>query len=237
LKCRKQDIGMSLLSITQILLIMKSKIHELRKKTTSVSKKITLLAAAILVLGTTANASEVNRVSGENTKTRFSFEEPIAFTERGIEFFVFPNGEFDFNTAATNNLRSRSGIRNNTYGAPGVGNLENQGVRIEHDATGKIRRIGNVFVNYDAQNRIKRVGSVYMTYNRFALTQIGGLRIFYSRGGQIINMSGNVKGYNVNYDYQNNSGTNFGNDNSENDTPESHMYYRTKGQDKEKDKK
>jgi hypothetical protein len=76
---------------------------------------------------------------------------------------------------------------------------ENNGVRIEHDALGRVRRIGNVFINYDFQNRIKRIGTVYMSYNRFALDQIGGLKIIYNRRGQIINMHGSVKGFEANY--------------------------------------
>jgi hypothetical protein len=48
------------------------------------------------------------------------------------------------------------------------------GVKVEHDDFGRVRRVGNVFINYDANDRIKRIGSVYMAYNRFALEQVGG---------------------------------------------------------------
>jgi hypothetical protein len=50
-------------------------------------------------------------------------------------------------------------------------NTRNQKVKVEHDNFGRVRRVGNVFINYDANDRIKRVGSVYMAYNRFALEQ------------------------------------------------------------------
>lgn len=188
-------------------------------------KTITLLAAVFLLSATTVNASGMVKLTGENNRTRFSIEEPISFTERGIEFFVFPNGEFDFNTAPSTDsgIYYREGRRNNnkTYGAP-----VNQGVRIEHDALGRIRRIGNVFVNYDAQSRIKRIGSVYMTYNRFALTQIGNLRIMYNHRGQIVNMIGNVKGYSA-YQYNDDCDDMFyGNQQNSDDD---HVYYRTNG--------
>ena len=65
---------------------------------------------------------------------------------------------------------------------------------MEHDDFGRVRRIGNVFINYDSNDRIKRVGSVYMSYNRFALEQVGGLQIIYNRRGQIVDMVGSVKG-------------------------------------------
>jgi|SRR6218665_788976 len=166
-------------------------------------KKITLLAAVILAFATTANASGIINFSGGITNTRFSFDEPIVFTERGIEFYIFPNGEFDFNTVTStggSGTYYKNGRRNTTYGAP-------TGVQIEHDNAGRVRRIGNVFMNYDSNNRIKRIGSVYMTYNRFALSQVGNLRIIYNRAGQITNMIGSVK-YQNNYGYAYNNGNN-----------------------------
>lgn len=157
--------------------------------------------ASILMIGT-ANA-EANPFFGEKGFITNFNDEPITFIERGIAFYVFPDGQFDFNTEPTvssddilyykSGKRSSSANVNTTYGAPGV-RRPAQGIRIEHDSKGRIRRIGNVFVNYDAQDRIKRIGSVYMTYNRYALSQIGGLQLIYSRNGQIIDRIGSVKG-------------------------------------------
>ncbi|SEQ06490.1 hypothetical protein [Flavobacterium urocaniciphilum] len=127
--------------------------------------------------------------------------EPIVFKERNVEFFVFPNGEFDFNTAANSYIPRRGGI-NTTYGAPNrIEDRGPRGIRIEHDAYGRVRRIGNVFINYDYYGRVKRIGSVYMTYNGFALTRIGGMRIFYNYHGEIVGVSGYVNGYNYGYTY------------------------------------
>ena len=160
-----------------------------------IMKKITLLAAAALMFNA-AHAFETTNVTDARTHAEYSFDEPIAFIERGIEFFVFPNGEFDFNTepVAGSDTYYRNGRRttlNTTHGAPGS---FNGGVRIDHDAMGRVRRIGNVFINYDQANRIKRIGSVYMSYNREMLTQVGGLRIVYDRRGRIVDMLGNVNG-------------------------------------------
>ena len=162
-------------------------------------KKITFLATVLFAFAGTANASGIVNFSDGLTKMRFTADEPITFTERGIEFYIFPNGDFDFNTveSASSGTVYKNGRRNTTYGAP-------TGTRIEHDAAGRIRRIGNVFMNYDSNNRIKRIGSVYMTYNRFALTQVGNLKIFYNRSGQIVNICGSVKYGNSNtYSYGN----------------------------------
>lgn len=200
-------------------------------------KKITFLVASIFLIGSgVANATE---------KTNFSHErgmpvdvrnaEPIVFTERGIEFFVFPDGQFDFNTRPSSGSdmyykSTKAKAVNRTYSAPSNSRNQNYGVKVEHDNSGKVRRIGNVFINYDAYDRIKRVGSVYMTYNRFALEQVGGLQIIYNRRGQIVDFIGNVKGRRA-YEYsQNNYGNNdqdYGNNQNSNDQDQ--YYYRTTG--------
>lgn len=161
-------------------------------------KTITFLATSILMVGSVAaNAQGLIKNSGEERTTRYSFDEPISFTERGIEFFVFPNGEFDFNT--------RPDDSQGDYYYKGAGKrvaevtsrrTPNYGVRIEQDSYGRVRRVGNTFINYDNMDRVSRIGSVYMRYNRMALVQIGGMRIIYNRRGEIVDTIGRIKGYN-----------------------------------------
>ena len=159
-------------------------------------KKITLLVASILLVGSVANASEIIKISGEERRNNYSFDEPISFTERGIEFFVFPNGDFDFNTRPDD---SQGDYFYKTAGKRGAVTTEritpNYGTRIEHDSFGRVRRVGNTFINYDNRDRVSRIGSVYMRYNRTALTQIGGMRIIYNRRGEIVDTVGNIKSY------------------------------------------
>src|SRR5690606_17596986 len=115
-------------------------------------KKITLLVTAVFLMGNAANAFNRGPVNIEEA-------EPVVFMERGIEFFVFADGQIDFNTrpAVSTTYMYRSGQRhlNTTFGAPGVA-PNNFGVVVQHDNFGRVRRVGNVFLNYDAQNRIKR---------------------------------------------------------------------------------
>jgi hypothetical protein len=204
-------------------------------------KKITLkvLVASIFLVGSLANASENPIFSDNITTARFNVDEPIAFTERGIGFYVFANGEFDFNTRPQDSqgdyYYKTAGRRSNddTNRRP-----ENYGVRIERDAFGRIRRIGNTFINYDYNDRVSRIGTVYMRYNNFALTQIGGLQIIYNRRGQIVDIFGSVKGnrygncsnnYNSNgnyyQDYQNNN-TDY---NDDNNNQNDYYYYKSDG--------
>lgn len=194
-------------------------------------KKITLLVASIFLIGSgVANATERNN---RKSPVDFRNSDPIVFTEKGIEFYVFPDGQFDFNTRPSNgDMYYKSGRRNGsnkTYGSPANGQNRNYGVKVEHDYSGKVRRIGNVFINYDANDRIKRVGSVYMSYNRFALTQVGGLQIVYNRRGQIVDFVGAVNGgRGYQYSQNNINGNNHDYANNQNTNSEDNTYYRTK---------
>lgn len=167
-------------------------------------KKITLLVAAVLLLSVSAKAAvDFKFFDKPHFPIAICDAEPISFVERGIAFYVFPDGQFDFNTTPSRGeIYYKNGRRNansnQTFGA--AGNNFGGGIRIEHDNSGRIRRIGNVFINYDFNDRIKRIGSVYMSYNRFALAQVGGLRIIYNRFGQVVDFIGSVKGR---WDYYN----------------------------------
>lgn len=192
---------------------------------TLIMKKITLLVASILLVGSVANASEIIKTSGEEKRTRFSFDEPISFTERGIEFFVFPNGEFDFNTRPDDSQGDyyfkTAGKRTLTVER---GRPVNYGTLIEHDSFGRVRRIGNTFINYDSRDRVSRIGTVYMKYNRIALTQVGGLQIVYNRRGDIVNTIGSVKGRrNTGYVFNNHN--NYDNDHNYSASNNSNDYY------------
>src|SRR5574343_131606 len=178
-------------------------------------KKITLLVVASFILvGSMAYASENPVFSDKTDRRAYSIDyrdaEPIIFKERGIEFMLFPNGEFDFNTRPSGPRHTTNG----TSGAPGTrgyyGSSE-RGVRVEHDNFGRVRRVGNVYINYDAFGRVKRIGTIYMSYNSFAVTKVGNMRIVYDRRGRIVDVYGFINATNSGY-YYNPRGTYYSND-------------------------
>jgi hypothetical protein len=190
-------------------------------------RTITLLVASIL-LTTRVTIAQETRSFNHNTTASCIFDEPISFTERGIEFFVFTNGDFDFNTSPDDSQGDHhyrlAGKRTSEVNRT---NPVNFGVLIEHDSFGRVRRVGNTFINYDSRDRVSRIGSVYMRYNRFALIQVGGMRIVYNRRGEVINMIGQVK-RNSGFIYNNNAtATTYGNGN--NGSGNGYYYYRTDG--------
>lgn len=198
-------------------------------------KKITLLVAANLLVVSLALAAEKNTFSGFDRNVAsadyFMEAEPIVFIERGIEFFVFFNGDFDFNTRPEDSqggiFYRRGGTRRNS-----TVNM-NYGVRIEHDSFGRVRRVGNTFINYDNRNRVSRIGSVFMRYNRFALTRIGGMQIVYNNRGKIIRTIGQVNFTRGSYDFANTmyygSPSNYHSNNGYTYNDDSFYYYKADG--------
>ena len=198
-------------------------------------KKITLLVASIFIFGGgIATAAETINFSVEKrSPVNFRDADPIVFTERGIEFFVFPDGQLDFNIRPTTDRdryykSGRKNTINNTFGAPRNFRNGNYGVKVEHDNMGRVRQIGNVFINYDVNDRVKRIGSVYMTYNRFALERVGGLEIIYNRRGQIVDTYGAVKGERS-YQYEQNNFDNNDFGSNQNSDDDDYYYYKTNG--------
>lgn len=192
-------------------------------------KKITLLVASIFLMGgIVANAADRN---DRRSPVDFRNADPIVFVERGVEFYIFADGQFDFNTRPSNGeMYHKSGRRtsavNRTYGRNANVQNRNYGVKVEHDNRGRVRRVGNVMINYDANDRVKRVGSVYMAYNRYALDRVGNLQIIYNRRGQIVDIVGAVKGGRV-YQYSQNNNDYNDRDYDQNSNNQDDIYYRT----------
>lgn len=213
--------------------------------------KTKLLFTAMVLIGLiSAQATKTNVApQGDDllNTTRYRYAEPIMFVERGVEFLIFPDGSFDFNTNIGNSFanyndsyyyressNARRGSINTTQGAPGTVSRvhysapRSGGILIQHDYDGKVRRIGNVFLNYDNAGKVKRVGSVYMNYSRGGmLSQVGGLRLTYNHWGELVNSYGIVNTYNSQYNYGLGQGHAFGtyNDNDFDDSGD-YFYYR-----------
>jgi len=167
-------------------------------------KKIVLLITGLLMGLTPVSAAElITATQGTDLDiTRYRYTQPILFVERGVEFLIFPDGSFDFNTdfdpASQTNVyyrNSRRGNINRTFGAPGTAHFNYggpRGVIVTHDRFGRVRRVGNVFINYDRFDRVRRIGSVYIRYRHGLLRQVGGLHIQYNRRGDMIGTTGFV---------------------------------------------
>ena len=201
---------------------------------------------AMMLIGLTSStlAAQSWKKQGKDSNfTRYRDAQPIVFVERGVEFLIFPDGSFDFNTNhdgfySRSTLSRRSSI-NTTYGTYGnrvkFSKRRSRGVQIIHDRFGNVRRIGNVFINYNRNGKVKRVGSVFMAYNRGngRLKQVGGLRVKYNHWGKIAHLSGTVNRFNANL----NCGVSRGFDDYAYNFEDDDFYYKQNGKTKRKKRK
>ncbi|MGJ8744379.1 hypothetical protein [Polaribacter sp.] len=134
-------------------------------------KKGILLVVGMLMMVSTATAKNGTELLN-NSWVNYSYDNSVNFVERGVEFFVFTNGEFDFDTHYNDTYYDYNGNRRSV-----------NNVSIQRDYRGRINRIGNVFVNYDYRGNVSKIGNVFISYYRGRLTNVGNLRVQYDRGG------------------------------------------------------
>jgi hypothetical protein len=132
-------------------------------------KKGILLVFGIFLMVSTVEAKNGHTLPN-NIRVNYMYENAVNFIERGVEFFIFTNGEFDFN------------INNNYYDYNGQRNRV-QHRTISRDYSGRIISIGNSFVNYDWRGNVTRIGNISMRYYSGRLTHVGNLNVRYDRGG------------------------------------------------------
>lgn len=123
-------------------------------------KKGLYFLVALFMMVSSVEAINGSNLTNRNWENYYSYDNAVSFVERGIEFFVFTNGDFDFDT-----------------------NFRNRGVRINRDFRGRIRRVGNVFINYDFRGNVSRIGNVFINYRRNRLVSVGNLTVRYDRWG------------------------------------------------------
>ena len=138
-------------------------------------KLLIILSAAIYSSFSFANAP----LSARNYSNAFIFD------EQGIEFAVFPDGQFDFNI-----LNQINGVYGSNVSVLDVGFYDdvyvsfNTGFRydayIQYDDFGAIVQIQNVPVFYDFYGRVRQIGNIRIHYNhRGYVRQLGGLYVNY----------------------------------------------------------
>ena len=136
-------------------------------------KKGILILLGMFMIVSTIEAKDGEILSNKlNNETSYNvYNNAVNFFERGIEFFVFTNGEFDFDTR-----------------------FNNRGIRINRDFRGRIRNVGNVFISYDIRGNVTRIGTVLIRYSRGILTNVGDLSVRYDHWNTPI-FYGNVRNF------------------------------------------
>ncbi len=155
-------------------------------------KKFIFLIAGILLVGFTANATT-------NTTINYNrgYGNSFIFLENGIEFSVFPDGQFDFN------ISNHYGT-NVSIGTPNVNFSFNSGYNynpyLQYDEYGAIIQIEHTPIFYDFYGRIVQAGNININYNGFGhVSRVGGLYVHYNRFNRFSHCSGFINTYNRNY--------------------------------------
>mgnify|MGYP005990358865 CR=1 FL=1 len=131
----------------------------------------------LLLLGllsfVSVDANDYN-TSTKKTISTDRYEEAVTFVERGIQFHVFLNGDFEFNRLTRNSYYfNYNGI---TY--------NNNSFRIDRDYRGRIKRVGNNVIKYDYRGNVTRIGSIRLYYRRGLLIRAGNLKVSYNSWGE-----------------------------------------------------
>ncbi len=162
-------------------------------------KKGILLLLTMLLL-----VSIVEAKNGERSNYRMGYmsiydAEPIQFVERGVKFYVFLNGKFDFNTHPNYHSKAKYSNRmlKRSHRTKG-----HRGIKIERDYRGRIRQIGNVFINYNRYGKVRRIGTIFVDYKHRQISNVGGLRVIYNHRGNV-RYIGNVKRHSYGYGHYN----------------------------------
>ncbi|WP_027394210.1 hypothetical protein [Aquimarina latercula] len=158
-------------------------------------KKMILFIAAMLLIGTTAQATDQkNSDQVDRVTKRYRGSQPIVFVEGGIKFFVYPNGEIDFKTPRRRNYNN-SDWNTRNYNAPGRTRAyrSNNRFTVRYDYYGRLKRVGITTIGYNQFDQVRRIGSVLIRYNRRGkLAKIGGLRVYYGKRGRIRHIEGSI---------------------------------------------
>jgi hypothetical protein len=162
-------------------------------------KKLGTLIAVFLLTGAAAFATATTK-----TGTHFydrGYGNSFIFVEQGVEFAVFPDGQFDFNV-------DRYGPNFSAYADfGGVSISFNSGYSydayVQYDDFGAVIQIENVPIYYDYYGRIVQAGDVRIRYNNFGrVVRVGGLYIHYNRFNRFSHYTGFINVYNRHYVYR-----------------------------------
>ncbi|MDN3594516.1 hypothetical protein [Zunongwangia endophytica] len=158
-------------------------------------KKFTLIFS-ILFLGL------VNIAKADETNFRNGYNDSFIFIEGGVEFSIYPNGEFDF---YYNPAFRRSSVVN--ISVPHVNISFNSGYNydpyIQYDDYGAVIQIEQVPVYYDYYGRIVQAGDIVIDYDRYGyVMNVGNLFVQYDPYHRIAGYRGYINAYNRGYVYR-----------------------------------
>ena len=152
---------------------------------------------AFFSLAFVAKASEA---TSENLLPR-GYGETFIFIEGGVEFAIFPDGQFDFHFDPRRKVHRN--IRINPRADFSFNHGYNYDPFVQYDDFGAVVQIENVPIYYDFYGRIVQAGRVRISYNHFGqIERIGNLHIHYNRHHHMTHYTGFINRFNRQYVYR-----------------------------------
>ena len=132
---------------------------------------------------------------------RNGYRDAFIFVEGGVEFAVYPDGQFDF---FYNPRRTGYNVNVST---PNINFSYNSGYNydpyVQYDDYGAVIQIEDVPIYYDYYGRIVQAGHVRMSYNHFGmLARVGHLHLHYNHYNRYTHYSGYINSHNPYYVYR-----------------------------------
>ena len=164
-----------------------------------IMKKVTAL-----VLGLFAAVFSVNAASENANHYYGSFNngQSYIFVEGGVEFSVFPDGQFDFVYVGPN----QGSNVNVSINSPNVIISYNSGYNydayVQYDDYGAVIQVEEVPIYYDEYGRIVQAGSVEIRYTNRRIVRVGGMHIYYNHYGYYSHYTGFISPWYTTYVYR-----------------------------------
>ena len=162
-------------------------------------KKVITLLIGLVVMSFSTKAASVN---SDGNPMYGSYGKSYIFIENGIEFSVFPDGQFDFVYVGGHN-GSEVSI---TIGTPNVNVSYNSGydyeMYVQYDDYGAVIQIEDIPIYYDHYGRIVQAGSVEIHYRNRRIVRVGGLYVHYNPYGYFSHCTGYINFWNRHYIYR-----------------------------------
>lgn len=166
-------------------------------------KQVFLLLSAILLSGFSVNADTNTAIDNGVINNSYvkGYGNSFIFTEAGIEFSVYADGQFDFYMPSYGPQVSVEINNRNTNISFNTG--YDYGAYVQYDEFGAVIQIENTPIYYDYYGRVNQVGNVYINYNnRGYISRVGGLYVHYNRYNRYSHSTGFINIYNRAYVYR-----------------------------------
>ncbi|MEJ6791389.1 MAG: hypothetical protein QNK89_01250 [Lacinutrix sp.] len=162
------------------------------------------LFSALFLSSFTVNADNTNNLNilENNASTSYrGYGNSFIFTEQGVEFSIYADGQFDFH------MLNYGPSVNASVGNSNVNISFNSGfdygAYVQYDEFGAIIQIENTPIFYDYYGRISQAGNIRINYNnRGFITRVGGLFVHYNRFNAFDRCTGFINVYNRAYVYR-----------------------------------